>query len=478
MAVSQSNAIVDMNFTGALLNGATKSFQLSKKYCQIFVNVSMLNILFRRSGCMNTKELKCKEIEGIEFITLKGREPEDPVLKYLMFVLKGIKNAIAKGFLREIYLLFKHPETLEPLEIYTIAVKYNPAGVKKQGIAVSSFRDTTLSVLKHISNLDKFDKLPRYTKVKVELTYNENTPANYQPPGFKEAEQPVCLNLEKQKVVIGFINTGYHKLIYSGRGNEVVKNAAAIYGQTEKTKSQDDLDDIPLSKRIRVEEETNEQADQSVVNMPSTSAYPDPPQETIDMEIEEHGITDGNRNIIDSPKSIDQVQSISLISSEESVSEIGTPVKCSLDSISCICEVDTMMFIESHIDEKEIERIACDRCKKTYHLPCHGYLTRPIMREFFCVSCTPHNTSDTILRSIEGSQIRIFSRCRLLIYLMNKYGTPQDGLLSLFSESEQSSLAEKLVRFKVKNRLNQVSVAQIQKTAHMVFNMEDSQYLF
>nr|CAI5831450.1 unnamed protein product [Callosobruchus analis] len=137
------------------------------------VNVSMLNILFRRSGCINTEELKCKEFKGIEFITLKVREPEDPVLKYLLFVLKGIKNAIAKGFLKEIYLLFKHPETLQPIEIYSIVVKYN-TGERKRDATLPNLRDSTLTVLEHISNLDKFAKLPKHTKVKVELTYNES----------------------------------------------------------------------------------------------------------------------------------------------------------------------------------------------------------------------------------------------------------------------------------------------------------------
>ncbi|VEN42941.1 unnamed protein product, partial [Callosobruchus maculatus] len=173
MAVSQSNAAVDMNISGPLMENGTKSVKLSKRYCQILVNVSMLNILYRRSGCINPGELKCKEIRGTEFVTLKaGRDPEDPVLKYLMFVLKGIKNAIAKGFLREIHLVLKHPQTLVPLEIYTIAVKYNTTGVIKDDLP--NLRDSTLMVLKHIRNLDKFTQLPRYTKVKVELTYNES----------------------------------------------------------------------------------------------------------------------------------------------------------------------------------------------------------------------------------------------------------------------------------------------------------------
>ncbi|CAH1979713.1 unnamed protein product [Acanthoscelides obtectus] len=447
------------------------------------VNVSLLNILHRRSDGLRLGELKGREYQGVQFVTIKAREPQDPVLKYLLFILKGIQHAITRGYLKEIFLLFKHHETLETLEVYSIALKYNTEAKQKDDCTFSNLRDATMGVLKCIEKLEKLDKLEKDTRIKFELTYNDLTPFQYQPPGFKHTENPLCLDFDKKdRLVFGQLNTGYHKIYYSVQRKSKKHNLEQIFEEDE----EDEIENTPLLKRLKMPE-TGQGASQSAPNdnpeqnadtgLEEPAIIIDSINISADSELEQPQIIDENKNCINqSPLTI---LNISLISSEDSVSVAEAPILCSNEADYCICEVASGTFIKSGIDGATIEKIVCHRCKRTYHMPCHGYLSPSMcFREFICVKCSPYNTTDTIIRSIEGNMLRTMARCRLMLYLMFKYEKFQEKLMSMFSDDEQHILIEKFLKYNVINLKKQVDVMQIQRSANLTFNMEDSQFLY
>ena len=187
-----------------------KSALLVKK--QITATVS--NVMFVR-GLFDEDDYDMKSFDGVPLRILKAN-PKNPMAQKAASHLRGAFDALEKRYLRKlkmvIYLDPKKPD--EAHEVYSVKVSYPdglPAldvdGLGRGKRSASDLLRTTLELTEGL------DPLPNTVYIRFRMDYyDENTPEDYEPPGFERPSKDLVLPEGTRSLRAGSVLTSFHKL--------------------------------------------------------------------------------------------------------------------------------------------------------------------------------------------------------------------------------------------------------------------------
>ncbi|XP_018567693.1 HORMA domain-containing protein 1-like [Anoplophora glabripennis] len=476
MIMACKQDILDVTFSSEAMCSAVKSFTMSKKLTQAVMNTSVLNILYQRL-VLNQSDLKIREIEDISVMVLKRKNVKDPLLRHYLAWIKGIADAIDKNYLKEAFLFMKNPANDEIIETYKFSLKYNNDDNKESRRTPSHVKQATLEFLQVINNLNKNEKLNENTEVQIELTYFDMTPRHYEPPGFQASVDKYCLHASTCNIHLGMLNTGYHKLTCYGGGEAVSRMVLALNDQALLSVTSEGL-----AKEVETRQDPFEQS--TVENMSENEdEAEDPTPKITNPNIMAPKLNSNNTSVSVANMNVEEAEDPALKitkpkievpkfnTSNITVSDVDILSENSIEMTeahyACLCQLT--MPLDADI-------IECLDCKRQYHAPCHGYLSKEDARraDFVCIQCSD---KDAALYQISSDERLLFCRIRFVLYYLDKRGQLPFEILKFMSESHRNKLVTQLENFNVfvgkkNSKVNQVA---LRKVIEKFFILEDSQ---
>ncbi|XP_061174879.1 HORMA domain-containing protein 1-like [Saccostrea echinata] len=259
MATTQCQREKTKDLTGIFPNETVteqKSILFVKKLLAVAVsNIAYLRALFPEHAFGD------RSIEDLHLKTLRDDSACPGVCKFIQY-MKGCFDALDKKYLRILILgLYRDPENPETLiESYTFKFSYaDETGVdiyrNNQKISsantASEIKKATIRLLRTIVVLTQtMNAIPEDTMLTMKLLYyDEVTPPEYEPPGFKPStctdfkyeEEPVTIN-------VGDVATPFHRIKMRVKTNEAMfdikeeeiaemKTDAEVHTDTEKNEN-------------------------------------------------------------------------------------------------------------------------------------------------------------------------------------------------------------------------------------------------
>ncbi|XP_062569399.1 HORMA domain-containing protein 1-like [Saccostrea cucullata] len=233
MATTQCQREKTKDLTGIFPNETVteqKSILFVKKLLAVAVsNIAYLRALFPEHAFGD------RSIEDLHLKTLRDDSACPGVCKFIQY-MKGCFDALDKKYLRILILgLYRDPENPETLiESYTFKFSYaDETGVdiyrNNQKISsantASEIKKATIRLLRTIVVLTQtMNAIPEDTMLTMKLLYYDDvTPPEYEPPGFKPStctdfkyeEEPVTIN-------VGDVATPYHRIKMRVKTNEAM----------------------------------------------------------------------------------------------------------------------------------------------------------------------------------------------------------------------------------------------------------------
>ncbi|KAK7537616.1 HORMA domain-containing protein [Phyllosticta citricarpa] len=162
-------------------------------------------------------------------VSLLERGTDESVNRLLDWLEKGVFDALKKRYLDtfQLHIVENESRPFEVIETYDFKIRYTePTGAALVAIRMpdkkpASIWNVRLGVTQVIQNLTSlcqtFAELPRQRSLKMQLTYNDTCPSDYEPPGFKAGASdtitfPSGEGWARKTHPVGEMKTGYHGL--------------------------------------------------------------------------------------------------------------------------------------------------------------------------------------------------------------------------------------------------------------------------
>ncbi|RZC42787.1 uncharacterized protein BDFB_010506, partial [Asbolus verrucosus] len=199
---------------------SVQSYTLSKSYINTMLRATVINIIYHRLN-IDEKEFLTKVFNNIPFKTFKSKS-KNSVIRLFHTCMGACKDAIEKNYLRKFYMYFIDSNTGNILEHYEFSFKYTEKNLQPRAQTEAQLTESTSLLLQTLEDLRRHKKLTGDTEMKVEITYFDDTPDEYEPPGFRNLpEDESLLKIIKKQgnsVVLGSLFTGFHNLKCSAKG--------------------------------------------------------------------------------------------------------------------------------------------------------------------------------------------------------------------------------------------------------------------
>ncbi|XP_048728230.2 HORMA domain-containing protein 1-like [Ostrea edulis] len=248
MATTQCQREKTRDLTGIFPNETVteqKSILFVKKLLAVAVsNIAYLRALFPEHAFGD------RSIEDLHLKTLRDDSACPGVCKFIQY-MKGCFDALDKKYLKVLIMgLYRDPENPETLiESYTFKFSYaDETGVDiyRNDKIISSANDAgeikkaTIRLLRTIVVLTQtMNAIPEDAMLTMKLLYYDDvTPAEYEPPGFKPStltdfkyeEEPVTIN-------VGDVATPFHRIKMRVKTNEAMFDMKDVDAETENTET-------------------------------------------------------------------------------------------------------------------------------------------------------------------------------------------------------------------------------------------------
>ena len=173
------------------------------------------SIMFVR-GLFEETDYEKKSFDGVPFCVLKPKSKDSDAKKVDRQIL-GVFDALEKRYLRKlkmiIYLDPDQPNVAH--EIYTIKVSYHEGlpeldvdGLEQLKTSASALIRGTLQLTEGLDALPP--DCPAYIGFK--LDYVEDTPEDYEPPGFQQDSETLVVPTGSRRLEMGKMTTRYHSV--------------------------------------------------------------------------------------------------------------------------------------------------------------------------------------------------------------------------------------------------------------------------
>ena len=231
---SNSNfALQDLTWAQFAGSAKVDTFKRSAQLVKKQITATISNILFVR-GFFDEEDYERKSFEGLPLRILKAKS-KNLMAKQVASWLTGAFDALEKRYLRKlkmvIYLDPDEPD--QAYEVYSIKVSY-PEG--SPALDVDGLVGSTKDLLKTTLELTEgFDSLPntKYLSFRMEY-YDEDTPADYEPPGFERNPGNLVLPEGTRNLRAGSVLTSFHKVgVKVNAKPGVVQSPDHLYPQME-----------------------------------------------------------------------------------------------------------------------------------------------------------------------------------------------------------------------------------------------------
>ena len=222
MAVSVASKTSTSAWTQVFPTETITSISESVKFMKKFAAVGVSTILYLRTN-LPDDTFSVKNVDGMRVSLLT---PKHKVAKEMCSAIGNGMKALKDGHLRELHLLF-YPtkESDDLIEMHKFAFNL-PKDRKNSSVGEAGdinnqmindlVKKSTMKLLRNMSgNLQSFGHLPESVAMSVRLIYDDETPNDYNPPGFS-----TCLLEEFEKfsdgepnaIHMGSIMTAWHKV--------------------------------------------------------------------------------------------------------------------------------------------------------------------------------------------------------------------------------------------------------------------------
>ncbi|CAG9815934.1 unnamed protein product [Phaedon cochleariae] len=480
MSCKQQNQL-ELSITGEAVRNAVKSFTLSKRYTQIMVRASILNILYRRISVTDSC-LRIKKYDNIPYVVFKSlKNIEDPLLTLYLSWIGGIKDAIDKNYLAEIFIFMKKDE--EVLETYRFGLKYNTEQKNENQRTFKYVKDDTLALFQVICDLDKMKKLCKGTKLEIEFTYSDITPPEYEPPGFAPAIQPNCMKIDPCDVHLGTLRTGYHKLTCRARGLIIDERALTpLPAYTEDDEFKESVDENKMDVDQEVSTKLNNKRKRSTSPNKKIIVH----EEIIILDENERSVKKGpnngnkfNTSNITISDCQDDDNNATMLSNDlndscRTAPNTATAPNMATTVLDCVCK----LTLPAHA---QTGTIACGRCGRRCHVPCCGFLRdeEAVGAEFYCLRC---DTNDKTMSSFSASDANLVAIIRLILHHLNKTKTLPEDIMELIDEPRKKMIFTKLKEFDIftideDTKKGVFNRSNLDVIVPLLFNTDNSQFL-
>ena len=200
------------NFAFQAMVGKVDTSSKSLKFVKKLITVNFSNILFVR-GCFDEDDYAKKIYDGVPCRILKEKS-KDPMAKKVASWLKGAFDALEKKYLRKVKMvIYVDPEQPEQAhEVYSIKVSY-PEGLPTLDVGQVEPSSVATELLKNVLGLTQgLEPPPKTAYVSFKLDYNEDTPEDYEPPGFEPHPRDLILPEGTRSLRAGSVLTKFHSL--------------------------------------------------------------------------------------------------------------------------------------------------------------------------------------------------------------------------------------------------------------------------
>ena len=194
--------------------------------------------------------------------------------------MEGAFDAIQKKYLRQLVLLISTEDVDQStvIESYIFKFGYNPDGstvldaYNSNGTKIGSteaIKKPTLKLLRSVIMVThSLDDLPEDVVISMRLSYYEDAvPEEYEPPGFKEAENDELYYGEETptSIRLGVVDTGYHTVLVRVKtaGNQFL--ADPVVESSQQTITEDDA-----GEEVETHSDHEYQIEESLLPAPST----------------------------------------------------------------------------------------------------------------------------------------------------------------------------------------------------------------
>ncbi|KAJ3629322.1 hypothetical protein MTP99_013719 [Tenebrio molitor] len=401
-----------LTLTNSNVKKAVKSYTMSKRYINTMLRASVINILYHRLN-IDEKEFITKNFNNIVYKTFRSKSKNVLIREFHTYML-ACKDALDKNYLREFYLYFIDFASGDIIENYKFSFAYAEKAGGNQTQSEENLIESTCELLKTLEDLGKHEKFHSEIQLKVEFTYFDDTPEEYEPPGFRNIEESESLIRKITKtgnsVLIGTLFTGFHKLKCRGRGDVFNFNSSPSPTNAESEAVEVDQF-VSHGKLIEKDEPSAVYKD----------IYTEDVSPQADISIKAT-IKNGQSKMNDTYLS----QCID-ISSEEEI------------QMNCPCKLPVLELCE-------LDKIDCVICKQTYHAPCQGYLDNTfIPGPFQCLYC--NNDSESIVAAFDVKLSKSVYRVRYILGALYKYGMIPDPFKTAFEDTIKNIQSMKIFEF-------------------------------
>ncbi|KAG5880117.1 hypothetical protein JTB14_027055 [Gonioctena quinquepunctata] len=440
MATKQQTGL-NLSISGDLVAECVKSVTLPKKFTNSMIRCSILNILHHRFP-LEESELTTRKYKNIPFVVLRNvKSIKDPLLTLYLYWIDGIEDAFDKNYLKDIFVLMKNLSG-EVIETYHLKLKYNTDPDYENQRTLVHVQDDITTLLQVLCDIEKNEKLDRDNiKLVIELTYSEETPAEYEPPGFELATKPNCVHTSVFEKSLDTLTTGFRKFICRTHGLTAVERILPTTSPVEEKENKGACanentlkDDKTLDEKLTIE---------------ADKTGPTKPLKTVPQKFNINNLTISDR----------KKQCTSILSNY--FSEYIVPMTAYMN---CICQL---------VIPFEVDIIRCSRCDRQYHAPCHGYLNKGLhVVNFLCIHC---DTTDKKLTDLDGKDREIFIRVRLMLYFLEKYEHLPDEIVNSLGESYKQVVLDKLQQLEIYEDKN-FNKINLEESMSMFFNIDDPSF--
>lgn len=198
------------------------SYTGSKEFLKKVIPLTITNIVYWRTN-VDRKCFDKRTIDKLNFYTFSGTK-NNQVGHSVRIWTKAAMQALDLGYLKEMFFIILKQKTGEILEMYKYKISYNPEPNNEQTKASpQQVLNYTIDLFDNIKSTGSSPKLPDDVEFKIELTYIDGTPKEYEPPSFHAvgAQEPYLKSYVEGKTYlkIGSIDTGYHIMRCFGKSN-------------------------------------------------------------------------------------------------------------------------------------------------------------------------------------------------------------------------------------------------------------------
>ncbi|XP_063911231.1 HORMA domain-containing protein 2-like isoform X1 [Zophobas morio] len=403
--VKVRDSVVCMTLTDSTVKKAVKSYTMSKRYINTMLKATAINILYHRLS-IDENQFITKKFKEITYRSFKSKSKNIFIRNFHTYML-ACKDAIDKNYLHEFFLFIIDTSSGDVIENYKFSFQYAENDEQKSAQSGENLIESTCELLRTLEELGKHKKFDAEIEIRVEFTYFDDTPEDYEPPGFHNIDESESFVKKIDKggnsVIIGTLFTGFHMMKCRGKGDIFNFNRTPTPSNEE----------CEVNEAIEEAESKVNENPSGVTGMTVTNNdifTEDFLEETENGKARGKKENDHNKTLNDTYMSacID-------ISSDED------------DAVDCPCKLPTM-------DSCQVDDIACSMCKRRYHTPCQGYLDNSYIHgNFRCCYCKGEN--DSIFAPFDVRQSMYLYRIRYIVGTLYKYKNVPEEFKTVFGDT-------------------------------------------